>query len=327
MREATIQVIEKVEHIENSDFLDKVKVLGWQIVARRDEYKVGDMCVFVVIDSLLPDKPEFEFMRKNKFRVRSVKLRGELSQGIVFPLSILPNQIYNIDDDVSEVLGITHYEKPIPVSMGGLVRGSFPSHIISKTDEERIQNVPAIVDELKDLLVCATLKMDGTSATYLNFNGDYHICSRNNSMKIDNQNVYTAMFNKYNLMNKLQGRNLAIQGEICGPGIQGNRMGLKELELFVFNIFDLDDRKYLNYNDFVNMVEDLGLQSVPVIDTFVFNHTMDGLLQMATELYYPNGNRAEGMVIRPVVERHSNVLHGRTSVKIVNDLYLLENKE
>jgi RNA ligase (TIGR02306 family) len=146
-------------------------------------------------------------------------------------------------------------------------------------------------------------------------------------MKIDNQNVYTAMFNKYNIMNKLQGRNLAIQGEICGPGIQGNRMGLKELELFVFNIFDLDDRKYLNYNDFVNMVEELGLQSVPVIDTFVFNHTMDGLLQMATELYYPNGNRAEGMVIRPVVERHSNVLHGRTSVKIVNDLYLLENKE
>lgn len=327
MREATIQIIEKVEHIENSDFLDKVKVLGWQIVARRDEYKVGDMCVFVVIDSLLPDKPEFEFMRKNKFRVRSVKLRGELSQGIVFPLSILPNQIYNIDDDVSEVLGITHYEKPVPVTMGGLVRGSFPSHIISKTDEERIQNVPAIVDELKDLLVCATLKMDGTSATYLNFNGDYHICSRNNSMKIDNQNVYTAMFNKYNLMNKLQGRNLAIQGEICGPGIQGNRMGLKELELFVFNIFDLDDRKYLNYNDFVNMVEELGLQSVPVIDTFVFNHTMEQLLQMATELYYPNGNRAEGMVIRPVVERYSNVLHGRTSVKIVNDLYLLENKE
>lgn len=327
MREATIQVIEKVEHIENSDFLDKVKVLGWSVVCKRDEYKVGDYCVFVTIDSLLPDKPEFEFMRKNKFRVRSVKLRGELSQGIVFPLSILPNQIYNIDDDVSEVLGITHYEKPVPVSMGGLVRGSFPSHIISKTDEERIQNVPAIVDELKDLLVCATLKMDGTSATYLNFNGDYHICSRNNSMKIDNQNVYTAMFNKYNLMNKLQGRNLAIQGEICGPGIQGNRMGLKELELFVFNIFDLDDRKYLNYNDFVNMVEEMGLQSVPVIDTFVFNHTMEQLLQMSTELYYPNGNRAEGMVIRPVVERHSNVLHGRTSVKIINNQYLLDNKE
>jgi len=335
MREATIQVIEKVEHIENSDFLDKVKVLGWSVVCKRDEYKVGDYCVFVTIDSLLPDKPEFEFMRKNKFRVRSVKLRGELSQGIVFPLDILNiDAIRILGDsmekegcDVSEALGITHYEKPVPVTMGGLVRGSFPSHIISKTDEERIQNVPAIIDELKDLLVCATLKMDGTSATYLNFNGDYHICSRNNSMKIDNQNVYTAMFNKYNLMNKLQGRNLAIQGEICGPGIQGNRMGLKELELFVFNIFDLDDRKYLNYNDFVNMVEELGLQSVPVIDTFVFNHTMDGLLQMATELYYPNGNRAEGMVIRPVVERHSNVLHGRTSVKIVNDLYLLENKE
>ena len=79
MREATIQVIEKVEHIENSDFLDKVKVLGWSVVCKRDEYKVGDMCVFVVIDSLLPDKPEFEFMRKNKFRVRSVKLRGELT--------------------------------------------------------------------------------------------------------------------------------------------------------------------------------------------------------------------------------------------------------
>lgn len=327
MREATIQIIENIEHIENSDFLDKIKILGWQIIVRRDEYKVGDRCIFVVIDSLLPDKPEFEFMRKNKFRVRSVKLRGELSQGIVFPLSILPNQSYNIDDDVSEILGITHYEKPIPVSLGGLVRGNFPSHIISKTDEERIQNVPNIVDELTDLLVCATMKMDGTSSTYINFNGEYYVCSRNNSMKLDNDNMYTKMFHKYNLMEVMKDKNIAIQGEICGPGIQSNRMGLKDHQLFVFNIFDLNERKYLNYNDFMNMIEELGLQSVPVIDTFVFNHTMEELLDMAAGLYYDNGKRAEGMVIRPVVERYSNVLRGRTSVKIVNDLYLLENKE
>lgn len=327
MGQATIQIIERVEHIDNSDFLDKVKILGWQIVVRRDEYKVGDKCVFVTIDSLLPDRPEFEFMRKNKFRVKSVKLRGELSQGIVFPLSILPDQEYNIGDDVGNMLGITHYEKPIPVSMGGLVRGNFPSHIISKTDEERIQNVPAIIDELKGILVYSTLKCDGTSATYINFNGDYHICSRNNDMKLVNDNVYTKMFNKYNLMDVLNGRNLAIQGEICGPGIQGNPMGLHELELFVFNIFDLDTRKYLNFNDFVNMVEELGLQSVPIIDTFVFNHTMDELLDMATKVKYPNGKRAEGIVIRSVVEHYSNVLHGRMSVKIINNEYLLSRKE
>lgn len=89
MKEATIQRIEKVEPIENSDFLDKVKVLGWQIVTKRNEYKEGDWCVFVVIDSLLEEKPEFEFLRKNKFRIRSIKLKNCLSQGIVFPLSIL----------------------------------------------------------------------------------------------------------------------------------------------------------------------------------------------------------------------------------------------
>lgn len=327
MGQATIQIIERVEHIDNSDFLDKVKVLGWQIVVRRDEYKIGDKCIFVVIDSLLPDRPEFEFMRKNKFRVRSVKLRGELSQGIVFPLSILDNQEYNIGDDVSNMLGITHYEKPIPVSMGGLVRGNFPSHIISKTDEERIQNIPAILDELNGVLVYRTMKMDGTSATYINFNGDYHICSRNNDMQFVNDNVYSRIFNKYNLMDVLNGRNLAIQGEICGPGIQGNHMGLKEHELFVFNMFDLNTRKYLNFYDFIDMTKELGLQSVPVIDTMILHHTMDELIEMATKVYYNNGKRAEGIVIRPVIETYSNVLHGRMSVKVINNLYLLDRKE
>lgn len=327
MGQATIQIIEKVEHIVNSDFLDKVKVLGWQVVVKRDEYKVGDKCIFVVIDSLLPDKPEFEFMRKNKFRVRSVKLRGELSQGIVFPLSILDNQEYNIGDDVSNMLGITHYEKPIPVSMGGLVRGNFPSHIISKTDEERIQNIPAILDELNGVLVYRTMKMDGTSATYINFNGDYHICSRNNDMQFVNDNVYSRIFNKYNLMDVLNGRNLAIQGEICGPGIQGNHMGLKEHELFVFNMFDLNERKYLDFYDFIHTARELDLQTVPIIGTMALHHTMESLLKMATNLYYDNGNRAEGMVIRPIVERHSKVLHGRASFKVINNEYLLSHKE
>lgn len=328
MASATIQMIEKVEHIENSDFLDKVKVLGWQVVTKRDEFKVGDLCIFVEIDTLLEDRPEYEFLKNKKFRIKTCKLRGELSQGIVFPLSLIMNAHVRTGEDISELIGATHYEKPIPISLSGLVRGNFPTYLVSKTDEERIQNCPNILEELKGKEVYSSVKCNGTSATYINFNNDFQVCTRNNSLKLENnENVYITIAKKYDIMNTLKDKNIAIQGEICGPGIQKNHLGLKELEIFIFNVWDIDEKRYYNYFEFLSFCKKIKLRIVPLIERFIFNHTMEQLLDMAKGLYLGTKNNREGIVIRPVKEMYSETLKGRLSFKVLNNEYLLENEE
>lgn len=86
---ATIQRITNVRHHNNADALDIVKVLGWEVVTKRDEFKVGELCVYICIDTILPEVPEFEFLRNKHFRIKPIQLRKEYSNGICFPLSIL----------------------------------------------------------------------------------------------------------------------------------------------------------------------------------------------------------------------------------------------
>lgn len=110
---ASIQLIEWIKPIEGKDRIVLAGVLGWQVIVRKDEFQVGDRCVFCEIDSVLPEKPEFEFLRPKGFRIKTMKMAGVLSQGIVFPLSILPPKKkgeYELDEDVTEVIGVTQYE-------------------------------------------------------------------------------------------------------------------------------------------------------------------------------------------------------------------------
>jgi len=157
---ASIQKIIDVRKADNADSLDVVKVLGWQVVTRMGEFKPGDTVVYVEIDSVLPELEVFEFMRNKDFRVKTAKFRGNLSQGIVFPMNILPPGQYDIGVEVDTLLGITHYEKPIPVSMQGMMRGNLPFGL-SKTDEERYQNVPGVIEEFQGKEVYITTKIDG----------------------------------------------------------------------------------------------------------------------------------------------------------------------
>lgn len=335
MPSATIQKIIGIEPIKGADRIELASILGWKcVVSKSDNFKVGDKVVFIEVDSVVPDRPEFEFMKDRNFRVRSMKLRGQLSQGLI--LSIYPwldnlyiNPDYDcIGIDVSEFLGVTHYEKPIPAHLMGQIRGSFPTHLVPKTDEIRIQSEPDLIEEIKSKPVYITTKCDGTSATYVSHMGEFYICSRNNIMKDNGENktnVYVQMAHKYDLQPKMQAYDhpLAIQGEICGPGIQGNPMGLKELQLFVFNIYDIDARKYLDYEDFVRKAKDFDLQTVPIdlIDVFLDDFTLERYLELATGLYVGTKNQREGIVIRPMVETGSYVLRGRLSFKCLNNLY------
>lgn len=328
MREATIQKITNIKNVENSDFLDVVNILGWQVVTKRNQFNVGDLCVYIALDSLLPEKPEFEFLKGDKFRIRTKKLRGCLSQGIVFPLSILPEQTWAEDDDVSDVLNIIHYEKPVPVEMRGLIRGNFPPYI-PKTDENRIQNYPDVINEMYGKKAYATVKCDGTSITISIKDGEFHICTRNNSLKIeDNENnVYIKTALKYNLQENLvnYGKNIALQGELCGEGIQKNRLCLKEHKIFMFNVWFIDEQRYGNYNELKQICTDLNLDIVPIAETIdSFDFTIEQLLEKAKGIYEGTKNLREGIVIRPVDEMYSRVMRGRMSFKALNNDYLVK---
>lgn len=332
---ASIQKVVSVSKIENADNLEKVKVLGWNVVAKKGEFEPGDYCFYIEIDSIVPPRPEFEFLRNKDFRIKTIRLRGETSQGIVFPIStfLLTADIPLAEGvDVTEILGVTKYEKPIPPAMRGVMRGNFPG-FVPKTDETRIQSVPDVLCELKNVVCYSTVKMDGTSATYIIKDGDFQVCSRNISFKLTDENkgnIYIELGKKYDLENKMKalGRNIAIQGEVCGPGIQKNRMNLPEIDLFVFNVYDIDNARYVDLGEMGDIVNGLELKSVPLVECFVFDFkTVDDILKYAEGNYKGTNNRREGIVIRPIQEMHSRALKGRMSFKAVNNQYLLKDEE
>jgi len=195
---ATIQKILEVHPIINADNLERAVIRGWNVVVKKGEFREGDLCVYCEIDSLMPERPEFEFLANKKYRIKTTKFRGQVSQGIAFPLTILPMSVSWLETpdgltiepfpgagffdpigvDVTEVLGITKYEEPIPACLGGTAKGRFPSHSI-KTDEERIQNLKDEFENYKQHIWIATEKLDGTSATYFIKDEEFGVASRN----------------------------------------------------------------------------------------------------------------------------------------------------
>jgi RNA ligase (TIGR02306 family) len=153
---ASIQTVNAVEPIPNADAIEKIRVLGWWVVMKKGDYRSGDKVVYCEIDSQLPERAEFEFLRASSvkpahsdilrgvplsagFRIKTVKLRGQVSQGICFPLSILQPQVIQEEGaDVTDLLGVLKWEPPLPMGMGGKVKGGFPG-FLPKTNETRVQ--------------------------------------------------------------------------------------------------------------------------------------------------------------------------------------------
>lgn len=364
--QASIQQITELVPIENADKIEVAKVLGWSVVVKKGEFKAGDSCVFTEIDSVLPDGPEWsEFMRPRNFRVKTIRLRGQLSQGLVLPLTIfgydketkrLPK--LTIGEDVTECLGIKHYEKPEAGGViGGMSAGPFPP--ISKTDEIRLQSAPGLIEELKGHDFYSTVKIDGTSGTFARLKDAYGpyepgqliVCTRTRSIHRPEKtgNAFWAVADKYDLQNKLP-LGFAIQGEVAGPKIQKNRLELKEHDLFVFNVFDFGTGKYMDYGNLVSFCSAYDLKMVPLALDCAFywiqdadkwrwvslssgcqrelNPTLDDFLLLSQGYYDGTKNRREGIVIRPLTEMRSTTLgRDRFSFKVVNNEYLLKDEE
>jgi RNA ligase (TIGR02306 family) len=360
-RLATVQKIRDLQPIPGADAIEVATVLGWNVVVKKGEFNVGDYCVYCEIDSVLDTSiPEFAFLEKVKGRIKTIRLRGQISQGIAFPLSILPSiapesafglhadNIPGMEDledaDVTGILQVKKYEpfqnepKHNPGMRGA--RTVTRPYFVPKTDEPRIQSVPDFLERHAGTTMYATEKIDGSSmSVYFRRNpemelGEFGVCSRNLDIKDPETpgNNYWGMFHKLNLGQKLQNQNrfnsIVIQGELCGPSIQGNKLKFTEHKFFVFNIFFPTELRYANKDEFLDIVEFFELAAVPVVlENFPLTQTIPELIQLATrKSVYNDQVWAEGLVFRPETEIR-DPKHGRFSFKAINPEFLLKFNE
>jgi len=331
---ASIQKIVALDPIEGADAIERATVLGWQLVVKKNDFQVGDLVVYCEIDCLMPNKPVFEFLKPRGMRVRTIRLRGQISQGICFPLSILPEGFEVVEDaDCTRELGIEKYEPPLPACLSGVAKGRFPS-FIPKTDETRVQVLQKLLDKYKGEKCYVTEKVDGSSGTFYVNNGEFGVCSRNLELLEDSENSFWKVARQMDIENKirsLQG-NFALQGELIGEGIQDNRLKLRGQTIRFFNVFDIDKFEYLPYEKFIATLQHLQLPSVPILSVdYELTNDIEEIIKMATRKSTITPDVwAEGIVIRPLNEKielllsNENFNNGRVSFKAINPEFLLK---
>jgi RNA ligase (TIGR02306 family) len=334
---ASVVTVRSVEPIAGAERIELARVAGWQCVVKKGEVEPGQLAAYFEIDSVPPDTGTFAWLWQPKeaaapvprpatFRIRTLRLRGTLSQGLLMPLTQLGLTGGADGDDLTEVLGVTKYEPPAPSGMGDF-RGPFPS-IVPKTDELRVQSFPAVLDELRGQPFVATVKMDGTSATFVLVDGALHVCGRNHSIA-EGENLYWYVARKRRVAEVLAAHpTLALQGEVVGPGIQKNPAGLPDKDLFLFSAYDWQAGRYLTDAELRAVCAAFEVPVVPVaFEGEAFDESVESLLLKAEGVYPGTTNQREGVVVRPVTERRSTVLGGRLSFKAISNRYLLDERD
>lgn len=341
---ATIATIDDIIPIPGAEQIGLALIRGWKAIVRYDEFKKGDKCIFFEVDSLLPSSnPAFAFMSKYNYRVKTIKLKGVYSQGLVGNLSLLPNGNWKVGMGVDDILGIVKYEKPSANNgVGGQGSKGNPSNFptfIPKTDEERIQNCEYVLKQYADLMYVATEKLDGSSFTAYVKDGQFGVCSRNYDLDLTNEdnhlnNVFVKTADRLMLKERMLGlgMNIAIQGEIIGPAIQENKYKLQSVNLYLFNAFDIDNSKYMSYSDMRDIARKLGLNTVPELSVgpLLEGSSIDELIaQVITRKSRINPDcNIEGIVVRPVTDKVCFTLpNARLSFKIINPEWLVKYDE
>lgn len=310
---ATVRKILDIKPIPGADAIEVAVVDGWKVVIKKGDFNIGDLVVYCEIDSWIPftiapflskTKEPKEYNGVPGERLKTVRLRGQISQGFILPIDLLSEIEYEEGIDVSEYLNIQKYEPPVSACIGGEPRGLFPS-AIRKTDQERIQNLRFELEEYKSrrLTFEVTEKLDGTSCTMYMMDGTFGVCSRNLDLGFSETNTLWRMALTYQVENRLRALgldNIAIQGEVIGEGIQGNPYKIKGQDFFVFDIFDIKEDKYFDPESRMKLVLELNLNHVPVIEPcreIANDWIIDDMLQIAEakSLLNPKAER-EGLV-------------------------------
>lgn len=352
-RLATIRQVADINPILGADKIEVLTIDGWEVVSSKEEgHKVGDYVVYLEIDSFLPRWEEFKFLEKSCLRLmdgkegnrlRTIKLRGQISEGLVIKLEQkmggwilnIPSQdirkVVELDEEVTELLSITKWEPPPArgsggANLGGVSRGNFPE-FIPKTDEERIENFYKYFNRnFRDDTWEVTLKLDGSSFTAFTKNSVFGVCSRNLDLAESEENAFWSVALRHGLREKMldlatEIGDFAVQGELMGPGVQGNREVFKELDVYVFNVYLIDSVTKANYETRNYVTTTLGLNHAPVYairDFSNFNSAKD-FLEYA-EGPSINHEVREGLVFK-------NLTHPNVSFKAISQTFKLAIKD
>ena len=316
---ASIQKIAEIKPIDGADLIVAYRINGWWVVDKKD-YQVDDLVVYCEPDAWIPnslcpflskDREPREFNGVKGEKLRTVRLRGQYSQGLILPFSVIPESLKQhpsfwdeVDGfDVSEVLGIQKWEPPIPACLAGKMRGNFPS-FIPKTDQTRIENLGRSLEpwQKEELQWSIQEKLEGSSMTVYVYNDREGVCSRNIDLYETDDNTFWKITKTYDILNRIKstGRNVAIQGELIGEGIQGNIYNITGHDFYVFDIYLIDEHRYMLPRECQHFVHSIGLKIVPTvgiitIDDQVDQTTLIALAEGKSALY---NTEREGIVVK-----------------------------
>jgi len=280
-------------------------------------------------DTVAAEKPEYEFLRKQGFRLKVSRFKGQVSQGLALPLAVLPPGNHAVGDDVTALTGIRKYEKPLSPNLVGVAKGGFPSWM-PRTDEPNLRSFPEALGEFTGRNCVITQKVDGTSATYYLRGGEFGVCTRNLELLDDPASMFWRLARNYHLQEALAslGGDFALQGEVHGEGIQGNHLAVKGKSLAVFNLFNIETHAYVGHGGLAEFCKAHGLPMVREVWRGEFRFTLPELVEFANKQDYAPSFPAEGIVIRPMEEARSRILEsGRLSAKIISERYALKHGE
>lgn len=385
---ASVMQIDEVITIPGADKLELVRLDGWKAVVQKDKFKVGDLVVYVETDSKLPEWAEFEFMAQRKYRVKQIRLRGQLSDGLVFHFSDLdrvtiPAKLRVEGTDLTDLLEIKHYQKEaekeasagknpktkkkgfkgwvygkalkaIEALIGPVnALGPWPGYC-PKSDEPQIRHCFSVIkNNYLDLPVVAHEKMHGKSMTVYYYNGKMGVCSRNYEL-LTEQSRSSSPARKWAATNiaKMLGIkvvsqeredywlyanrgllesikqyceayecNIAVQLELCGPGINGNMYGFSFLRGFIFNLWYIDQRAYASDSELDTFCRLTDRERVPRLGAFKLHDNLDGYIEQATGKSLVADSIREGIVVRPLMSEITDPAIGRLSFKVISPEY------
>jgi RNA ligase (TIGR02306 family) len=342
---ASIQRIWKIEPIDGADRIELAHVLGWQCVVNKGQFQEMDLAVYFEVDSFLPVAPEFEFLQASSyrktdimgegFRLRTMKFRGQISQGLLLPVRVFPviPDDVELGTDVTELLGVKKWEIEERITTGGTMIGTLP-YDIPHTDETRVQAEPGLIQEFAGLEYYFSTKMDGSSHSVGIDENGFHVTGHNYEYKDDGNSPFYELVKSTDLRAKMEAfaaeHNLSsftIQGELCAPGIQKNRLKLTKPAWYVFTV--RENGKRVSLNRMLEVCATLGLENVPIeevgTDLPAKYPTVEALLERA-DGNYPKGGKKEGIVIRPTEPVYCELISAALSMKIVSNKYLLKNE-
>lgn len=343
---ASVQRVWKIEPIEGADRIELAHVLGWQCVVNKGQIQPMDLAVYFEIDSFLPIRPEFEFMRASSykksdimgegFKLKTMRFRGQLSQGLLLPLSTFPEipADANLGMDVTDLLGVRKWEIEERATTGGTVVGTLP-YDIPHTDETRVQAMPELIQAFSGLEYYISTKLDGSSHSIGIDENGFHVTGHNYEYKNDGSSDFYKLVNDRGYREKLDSftkahslDTLTIQGEFCAPGILKNRLKLTKPEWYVFTVRENGHR--VGLDRMLEVCKALGFDHVPIeergFDLASKYPTVESLLERA-DGEYPRGGKKEGIVIRPTEPVFCPLISASLSMKVVSNKYLLKNGE